>query len=173
MSEQSGTVGSAADGIELRLGTPAELDPVTLYRILQLRVDVFVVEQACPYPELDGRDLDPSTRWVWAIADGQVVGTLRMLADGADGSATVRIGRVATAAAARSSGLAGRMMAFALQQITGSTVVLDAQSYLEGWYRRFGFVRDGSEFVEDGIAHVPMRRDSRAGTQSSGKTVLR
>jgi ElaA protein len=124
-----------------------------------LRVDVFVVEQSCPYPELDGRDLDPGTQWVWALLGGQIVGTLRLLAED---TGTVRIGRVATAAAARSSGVAGRMLTFALQQVADRTVLLDAQSYLEGWYQRFGFVRDGREFVEDGIAHVPMRRDGQA-----------
>ncbi len=141
--------------LELRLGRPVELDPVTLYRILRLRVEVFVVEQACPYPELDGRDLEPGCRWVWAELDGRLVGTLRLLTE-EDG--TVRIGRVATAESARSTGVAGRMMAFALEQSTGRTVQLDAQSYLRGWYQRFGFQPCGPEFVEDGIAHLPMRR---------------
>jgi ElaA protein len=147
--------------LELRLGRPVELNPVTLYRILRLRVDVFVVEQACPYPELDGRDLEPGCRWVWAELDGRLVGTLRLLteeADDADGPGTVRIGRVATAESARSAGVAGRMMAFALDQSIGRTVLLDAQSYLLGWYQRFGFQPCGAEFVEDGIAHLPMRR---------------
>lgn len=142
------------DGLELRLGRPVELDPVTLYRILRLRVEVFVVEQACPYPELDGRDLEPGCRWIWAELDGSIVGTLRML-DQAD--RTVRIGRVATVVTARSAGVAGRMMAFALEQSVGSRVLLDAQSYLQGWYARFGFEAAGPEFVEDGIPHVPMR----------------
>jgi ElaA protein len=143
------------DRLELRLGQPAELDPVTLYRILRLRVDVFVVEQACPYPELDGRDLEPGCRWVWAELDGQLVGTLRLLAED---TGTVRIGRVATAESARSAGVAGRMMAFALEQSVGKAALLDAQSYLQGWYQRFGFQPSGPEFVEDGIAHLPMRR---------------
>lgn len=143
--------------LELRLGRPVELDPVTLYRILRLRVEVFVVEQACPYPELDGRDLEPGCRWVWAESDGRLVGTLRLLTE-ADG--TVRIGRVATAESARSAGVAGRMMAFALDQSIGKTVLLDAQSYLRGWYQRFGFQVSGPEFVEDGIAHLPMRREA-------------
>jgi ElaA protein len=150
--------------VELHIARPTDLDPVTIYEILRLRVDVFVVEQACPYPELDGRDLDPATRWVWAVAGGRIVGTLRILAD--DG--TVRIGRVATAPSARSSGVAGRMMALALDQVAGSPVLLDAQSYLEGWYRRFGFARAGAEFVEDGIPHVPMRREPQPGTAGSG-----
>lgn len=143
---------------ELRLhaARPSTLDPVTLYRILQLRTNVFVVEQRCPYPELDGRDLEPGAEWLWATEDGKLLATLRMLRE-PDG--TVRIGRVATDPGARSRGIAGRLVEFALQRLgdTGE-VVLDAQSPLADWYRRFGFVQCGEEFVEDGIPHVPMRR---------------
>jgi ElaA protein len=146
--------------IRVRSATPAELDSVTAYRILKLRVDVFVVEQDCAYPELDGRDLEPDTLWVWATDSdkgdnfaGEVVGTLRILAE-PDG--TRRIGRVATAVPARSSGVATALMRQALELCDGRPVVLDAQTYTEAWYQRFGFVRSGADFVEDGIPHVPM-----------------
>lgn len=135
----------------------ASLDAAILYRILALRVDVFVVEQRCPYPELDGRDLEPSTLLVWAERDGAVLATLRLLRD-ADGSA--RIGRVATAAPERGEGLAARIVAHALELARGRTVVLAAQSHLAEWYARFGFVRAGADFDEDGIAHTPMRREA-------------
>ena len=133
----------------------AGLDPATLYRILALRVDVFVVEQRCAYPELDGRDLEPTTRLVWAERDGAVLATLRVLAE-VDGA--VRIGRVATAPGARGEGLAARLVGRALELAAGRPVVLDAQSHLAGWYTRFGFVRAGPDFEEDGIEHTPMRR---------------
>lgn len=141
--------------MDVRDARLAELDPVTLYRILALRTDVFVVEQDCPYPELDGRDLEPDARQLWIERAGQVLATLRLLTD-ADGAA--RIGRVATAKQARGAGLAARLVQRALELADGRTVVLDAQSYLAGWYARFGFAADGPEFVEDGIPHVPMRR---------------
>src|SRR5690348_10062756 len=48
----------------------AELDTTTLYALLKLRTDVFVVEQACPYPELDGRDIEPGTRHLWLDSPG-------------------------------------------------------------------------------------------------------
>jgi ElaA protein len=133
----------------------SELDSVTLYRILRLRTDVFVVEQQCPYPELDGRDLEPDARQVWIEHDDAVLATLRLLVD-PDG--TVRIGRVATAVAARGGGLAALVMQRAIELAGDRDVVLDAQTYLFDWYRRFGFERDGADFVEDGIPHVPMRR---------------
>ena len=131
----------------------AEIDPVVLYEILRLRVDVFVVEQDCPYPELDGRDLEPTTRLLWSTDDdGHVTATLRVLHDGDDR----RIGRVATAAAARGRGLAADLMRAAVASCEGRLVRLDAQAHLSGWYARFGFVVDGDEFVEDGIPHLPM-----------------
>ena len=70
----------------------------------------------------------------------------------------VRIGRVATEQRARSRGIAARLVEFALQRLGDRVVVLDSQSPLEGWYQRFGFVRCGEEYVEDGIPHVPMCR---------------
>ncbi|MER2093195.1 MAG: GNAT family N-acetyltransferase, partial [Saccharopolyspora rectivirgula] len=73
----------------------ADLSAAQLYRILQLRVDVFVVEQRCPYPELDGRDMEETTRHFWIEEpDGRVVSCLRLLEDGD----VFRIGRVCTAA---------------------------------------------------------------------------
>ena len=135
------------------------LDPATLYALLRLRVDVFVVEQQCPYPELDGRDDEPGTWHVWASSadDAELppVGYLRMLVE-PDGSH--RIGRVCVAPGRRGEGLAGRLVAEALRLAAGHDVVLDAQSYLRGWYERLGFTPSGAEFVEDGISHLPMRR---------------
>lgn len=138
----------------------ADLDPATLYAILRLRTDVFVVEQECPYPELDGRDLEPSARQLWIDGpDGTVAATLRLLRD-ANGDA--RIGRVATAVDARGAGLAAQLMTRAIELAGDAEIVLDAQSHLTSWYARFGFAPDGDEFVEDGIPHTPMRRTAAA-----------
>ena len=133
----------------------AALSPATLYALLRLRVDVFVVEQACPYPELDGRDTEPSTRHWWTEREGEIVACLRVLAE-PDG--TTRIGRVATAPALRRAGLAAQLVAAVLNEAR-RPVVLDAQAHLRGWYERLGFVVAGEDFVEDGIPHVPMRLD--------------
>lgn len=139
---------------EYRSAPTAELSPLELYAILRLRVDVFVVEQECAYPELDGRDVEPAAIQYWATDDGEVVATLRLLTDGPDR----RIGRVATAVAARGRGIAADLMRGALAACEGQTVRLDAQSHLAHWYARFGFAPDGEEFVEDGIPHTPMIR---------------
>jgi ElaA protein len=135
-----------------------ELDPATLYAILRLRLDVFVVEQACPYPDLDGRDLEPTTRHLWlGPADDPTDprSYLRILTE-ADG--TARIGRVCTAATARGLGLSRWLMDAALQRLGDRPSVLDAQSYLVDFYQSFGFAAVGPEFLEDGIPHTPMHR---------------
>lgn len=131
----------------------AELTPAELYGLLKLRVDVFVVEQACPYPELDGRDAEPGTLHVWVEEDGAVLSCIRVLENGEDRA----IGRVATAASARGRGLSAQLIARGLQLCAGRTVDIGAQAYLEGWYARFGFQRSGEDYVEDGIPHLPMR----------------
>lgn len=117
----------------------SEMDPILLYSILKLRVDVFVVEQRAAYEELDGRDIEPSARLYWAEDEGKVLATLRVLTE-VDGS---RIGRVATASAARGRGLAAELMRRAVAACAGQLVVLDAQQQLEHWYQGFGFTRDG------------------------------
>lgn len=144
--------------MDVRDATVAELDAPTLYRILALRSAVFVVEQDCVYLDLDGRDLEPGARQLWIERDGAVLATLRVLVDD---ERTARIGRVATRADTRGEGLAARLMQRALELCGEREIVLDAQSYLCEWYARFGFVRDGADFVEDGIPHVPMRRALR------------
>jgi ElaA protein len=131
-----------------------DLDPRTAYLLWQLRESVFVVEQACPYLELDGRDLEPGTRHVWAGLDDVPSGYLRILDDGDH----ARIGRVLVTVPHRGRGLSGVLMRTALEVIGDRPSVLDAQSPLTGWYETFGYVRDGAEFLDDGIPHVPMRR---------------
>jgi len=139
----------------LRRAPFAALTPFEVYGLCRLRVDVFVVEQECPYPELDGRDPEPATVHLWLEEDGEILATIRVLDDGA----TRAIGRVATAASARGRGLAAQLMEEGIALCEGFPITLGAQAYLEGWYERFGFRRSGPGYVEDGIPHVPMRRE--------------
>lgn len=136
----------------------ADLDPRTLYEILRLRVDVFVVEQACPYPELDGRDLEDRARHYWLGGEGRpepVLGALRLLKE-PDGEH--RIGRLCTARSARGHGLGKRLMEAVLAEIGDRPCVLDGQEHLVDFYRTFGFVPVGDPYDWDGVAHQPMRR---------------
>jgi ElaA protein len=130
-----------------------DLDARTAYDVWRLRQAVFVVEQECAYPDLDGRDPEPGTRHVLLEEDDALLGYARVLDDG-DVS---RIGRVVLAPDARGRGLADQLVRTALAACPARDVVLDAQSPLAGWYATFGFEVDGPEFVEDGIPHLPMR----------------
>jgi ElaA protein len=130
------------------------LGPRLAYELLRLRQDVFVVEQACPYPDLDGRDLEEDTRHVVLQDDDVLLGCARVLDDGD----VWRIGRLALRPDARGRGLADHLMTTALEVSKGRPVVLDAQSPLRSWYAGFGFEVVGPEFLEDGIPHLPMRR---------------
>jgi ElaA protein len=139
----------------------ADLDPGTLYEILRVRVDVFVVEQACPYPELDGRDLERGARHFWLGGNGHpepVLGCLRLLEEpGGD----LRIGRLCTARSARGRGMGRQLMQAALAEVGDGGAVLDSQEHLAGFYREFGFETTGPAYDWDGVSHVPMRRPGR------------
>lgn len=132
----------------------------TAYDVWRLRQQVFVVEQDCPYPDLDGRDLEETTRHVVLVDDGAVLGTLRVLDDGG----WARIGRVVVAPTARGRGLAAVMMDEAMALCGDREVRLDAQTGLTSFYEGYGFVVTGPEFDEDGIMHVPMARTGRSST---------
>jgi ElaA protein len=137
-------------------GAP-EIDIRVLYRILRLRQEVFVVEQDCPFVDLDGRDLEATTVHLWVDEDPEgpaVTACLRILAN-PDGA--TELGRIVTAPPARGRGLGAELIERALS-LTGPPWVLKAQARLAGWYGIFGFRTSGPDFVEDGIAHVPMRR---------------
>ncbi len=147
----------------LHVARTIDLDARTLHAILKLRSEVFVVEQQCPYLDIDGRDVEPTCEQVWITAEGRahdegggaVIATARVLRD-ADGSA--RIGRVCTAASVRGTGIGNALMRAAIERCDGRPIVLAAQSQLVGWYSRLGFEPTGRTWVEDGIPHTEMRR---------------
>lgn len=149
-----GGTGKRAMSVIIRESSVALMDPLILYSILKVRVDVFVLEQGSAYQELDGRDIEPGAVILWTEEDRQVLATLRLLLE--DGGR--RIGRVATAATGRGRGLAAELMRRAVELSNGAKIVLDAQEQLETWYEDFGFVRSGEPFFEDEIPHIPMTR---------------
>jgi ElaA protein len=139
----------------------ADLDAPTLYALLRLRVDVFVVEQACAYAELDGRDLEPRARHYWLGGSGDpepVLGCVRLLKEPGGG---YRIGRLCLAPRVRGRGLARRLMDAVMAEVGGGACVADAQSPLVDFYERYGFVAEGEPFDWDGVTHVRMRRVKR------------
>ncbi len=135
-----------------------DLSPRTLYDLLRLRSEVFVVEQDCVFLDMDGRDHDPDAVHLWTEDEAGVTATVRLLDTSRSESS---IGRVVTRSDARSNGVASALMREAIAVLEDGpteSIVLGAQAHLADWYGRFGFTVSGPGYDEDGIPHVPMRR---------------
>lgn len=128
-----------------------------------MRTEVFVVEQKCPYQEVDGQDLTGDTCHLMAVKDGQLLGYLRLL-DPQRHDGDVVIGRVVTAPEGRGKGLGHQLMEHALQTIAqrwpGLPVYLSAQAHLQAYYGRYGFAPVTEVYLEDDIPHIGMRRNA-------------
>ena len=148
---------SGTPSLQWSVYTFAALGTQLLHDILRLRVDVFVVEQNCPYPELDGLDLN-AIHVVGREADGEVIAYARILPPGAD--ARPHIGRVVVARAHRREGHGKHLMENALREVEARygnrRSALAAQAYLKEFYAGFGYVTVGPEYLLDGIPHVDM-----------------
>lgn len=140
-----------------------ELSALELYEVLKLRTDVFFVEQRVDETELDYRDLEPTTRHYW-VADesGAVLAYLRTLWDDEPQhrEAHVVVGRVVTRADARGAGLATRLLAAAIADNADADIVLHAQEYAQALYAKAGFEPFGDVYLEAGIRHIGMYRES-------------
>lgn len=140
----------------------AELTLSEWHDLLQLRIDVFVVEQHCPYPELDGKD--PDAIHLMGKQDSRVIAVARILPPGLS-YPEASIGRVATAAAFRRQGLGKTLMANSLRTVSEAygnvPIRISAQTYLINFYNSFGFQETGKSYLEDGIPHVEMYRQAK------------
>lgn len=137
-----------------------ELDPDTLYAFLKLRSDIFVVEQNCPYSDMDG--LDPQCLHLCGYdADGELLTYLRLLPPGLK-CAHPAIGRLVVARPARGTGLGRRAMTEGLRTCAehhpGAAVFLSGQQHLQTFYQSLGFRPISEPYLEDGIPHVDMLR---------------
>ncbi len=140
-----------------------KLTPEVLYELLRLRVDVFVVEQACAYPELDGKDLLPDTRHIIGrVHHGGLAAYARILAPGVR-FYDISFGRVVVAPLYRKKGLGHLLMeqilAAAGQFWPGRNITISAQTYLTAFYRSHGFVPVSAAYPEDGIDHIDMAKN--------------
>nr|WP_299170976.1 GNAT family N-acetyltransferase [uncultured Allomuricauda sp.] len=134
-----------------------ELSTKELYQILQLRSEVFVVEQNCVYQDVDGKD--KKALHIIGSKKGKVVAYTRVFGPG-DYFENVSIGRVVVAKEERKYGF-GKIIMTASIDIIGkrfpiSTIELSAQTYLLKFYNELGFVIEGEEYLEDGIPHIRM-----------------
>jgi len=132
-----------------------ELDINELYEILKLRVDVFVVEQNCPYPELD--DKDKSAWHVYIREEGKITAYLRVLDPGVSFDTTA-IGRVISTR--RRCGLGTTLLQegirVARERMNADTIKIEAQTYARAFYELQGFCQTSEEFLEDRIPHIEM-----------------
>ncbi len=135
-----------------------------LFEILKLRVDVFVVEQQCAYPELDEHDRHPETRHLSGRNDvGELLAYARLLPPGLRYQ-EVNLGRIVVRADFRKQGVGHQLLQNALEEISGcwpkTSVKISAQEYLQKLYEQYGFARISDVYLEDGIPHVEMVRES-------------
>jgi ElaA protein len=139
----------------------AGLTVAQLYAMLALRQEVFVLEQTCLYPDIDGLDPEAHHLLGWRDADGkpELVAHLRCLAPGAKYT-EMSIGRVVTSPAARGTGLGRELVAqgiaLARRLHPGHAIRIGAQAHLEAFYASFGFVTVSEPYDEDGILHIDM-----------------
>ena len=129
-----------------------ELTKEELYEILRLRVDIFVVEQECPYPEIDGKDYDAFH--IYLENQGQILAYSRVYEE----EGQVHIGRVI--AKERRKGHATLILKEAIrvacENYQARKIVIEAQTYAKSLYAKVGFVEDSERYLLDGIEHVKM-----------------
>ena len=139
-----------------------ELTLTELYALLQLRVAVFVVEQNCPFQDIDG--LDDRAYHLLGYDEMGTLAAYARLFDAGISYEQVAIGRVVVAPTHRRFGLGQQLMQQAVAQCEvlfgAQAIKIGAQLYLRQFYQGFGFEQCGEEYLEDGIPHIPMLRDA-------------
>ncbi|WP_251712810.1 GNAT family N-acetyltransferase [Lactococcus ileimucosae] len=138
-----------------------ELTRSELYKILEARSEVFVLEQECAYQDIDGKDQKALHLWLEDIS-GEIQAYCRILPAGLSYS-EASIGRVLVRESQRGKGVARKMLEQALDFLAHAwrepAVRIEAQYYLRKFYASFGFIEDSEPFLEDGIKHVEMLLD--------------
>ena len=137
-----------------------ELNTTELYQILQLRSEVFVVEQDCVYQDLDFKD--QKSLHVFGFKDGKIIAYTRIFKPG-DYFKNASIGRVVVAASERKYGFGVDLMKASIKAVEdyfkASKITISAQVYLTKFYNSLGFKQVGEGYLEDGIPHIEMLRE--------------
>lgn len=136
-----------------------ELSLTELYQVLQLRSEVFVVEQNCVYQDIDGKD--GKALQLLGSFEGQIVAYSRLFAPG-DYFDNASIGRVVISPQFRDRKWGHDLMTEAIKGIkenyNAETITISAQLYLKKFYESHGFVQQGESYLEDDIPHIKMIR---------------
>lgn len=129
-----------------------------LYSILNLRSEVFVVEQNCVYQDIDGKD--QASYHVFIKQKEVVIAYLRIVGPSTSAYNAPSIGRVVVAKQHRKQGYAIAIMLkaidFVYEEMQEDTIVISAQQYLVDFYKSLGFILSGDGYLEDGIPHIKM-----------------
>lgn len=135
------------------------LTPIELYLILQLRNEVFVVEQNCVFQDADNKDQESLHLMYWN--NNELIAYCRLLPPGLAYN-EMSIGRVVSSLKYRKTGAGKLLIAEAIQQIHhqfgSGPIRIGAQCYLIEFYASFGFIEEGEMYLEDGIEHIEMVR---------------
>lgn len=145
--------------LEIITKTFQELTLKELYDLLQLRTEVFVVEQDCVYQDLDGKD--EKALHVIGKKDGKIIAYTRVFKSG-DYFKEASIGRVVVSKKERQHQYGYNIMEASIKAVEDyfneTTIKLSAQTYLKTFYNNLGFKEIGEEYLEDGIPHIAMIR---------------
>ncbi len=141
--------------MELKVKKFNELTADELYDIIKARVDIFVVEQNCPYPELDNKD--KVSLHAWLEEDGNIVAYCRVLPQGVSFS-EASVGRVISLVRRKGYGLeiVKTGINLARENFGAKKIRIEAQVYAKELYEKAGFSQVSEEFLEDGIPHIEM-----------------
>ncbi len=146
--------------INWSLKTFGELSPYEVYAILQLRNEVFVVEQNCVFQDAD--DKDQESYHLMGIWEGKLAAYTRIVPPGVIYS-EASIGRVITSPAVRNKSAGKQLMAQSIEALYSvfgvAPIKIGAQLYLQRFYQSFGFVQISDTYLEDGIPHIYMLKD--------------
>ena len=142
-----------------------ELSARHVHSLLMLRQQIFIIEQTCIFPDIDG--LDPLCRHIIAYDGDDVLAAARIMAPGIDSDHAEQgdrpaIGRVVNSERLRGQGIGREVMRRSIEacarDFPGKPIYLNAQLYLQAFYESLGFVQFGDEYEEDGIPHISMER---------------
>lgn len=147
------------NSIVWKIKTFEEFTVPELYAVLKARIDVFVIEQNCPYPDLD--NYDQKAVHIWAEENGDILAYCRVFDRGIKYEET-SIGRVLTTEKARGKSLGKQLIQYAVETIENRfhtpEIRISAQDYLLRFYGGFGFEDTGKKYLEDDIPHTEMIR---------------
>jgi len=146
--------------MKIRIKNFQELTTTELYEILQLRSEVFVVEQDCVYQDIDGKD--DIALHILGVKNEKIIAYTRCFGKG-DYFKEASIGRVVVKESERKHKYGNEIMKLSIEAIKThfktKTIKISAQVYLQKFYNQLGFKNVGEEYLEDGIPHIAMLKE--------------